>query len=357
MSRFAQMTVRNGGKVHAPNIHWLMGMSGTGGAQLSVSNNGEFAVGTLRLGQGTAWPNTVNLGKDGTLRPGMLTLEFNNGQNVTFNFDGGRVQANPADDRSSTLFAYPTHAKWAGIHFYVQEGGAILDSTNGKHLWWGRPLESGVTGDGGLTCIMGNNKDVVLCDAAVSTYNGPTRAVFAGGPNDGNLQCRVANALPASTTLQIGPRATAGFSSSWSGGHDLDQTVARVEGVGKVRFCSKLVVTGGVSPVFDGAYGTLTFENACSLSGTYDIVGDATGCGYLKVAADQDISGLALNAGDMAAMDMHAPRATYPILDAPNGYAGSFSFAQGFPKDKWDVRYTANGAFLVPVNGFVVVVR
>ena len=342
----------NSGEVYAPSTHWLMGMQGTGGAMLSVSNNGEFAVGTLRLGQGSSWPNSVHLSKGGTLRAGSLTLEFKNNQNVAFNFDGGRFQSVASQDAYSTLISNPTNEKWAGVHFYVREGGAILDSTNGKHLWWGRPLESGAASDGGLTCVIKSGKSVVLCDAAVCTYNGPTRV-----EGSGQMQVRVANGLPATTTLQIGPNTQVGFNSSWSAGHDLDQTVARVEGIGTAGFNTKLVVTGGVSPVFDGAYGPLTFNHVCSLSGTYDIVGDANGCGRLKVAADQDISGLALSAGDMAAMDMHAPRGTYPILDAPNGYAGRFTFAADFPKDKWDVRYTATAAYLVPVNAFVVVVR
>ncbi len=348
-----------GGKLLAPdaNAEVLLGRTGTGGARVSVSNNGEIAVGKLRLGQSLSWPNTINLGKDGILRPGNMTIEFANNQDVTFNFDGGRVQSGASDDGWSSLFGNPANAKWAGVHFYVREGGAILDASSGKHVWWARPLESGAEHDGGLICITGNNKDVVLANAATCSYNGPTRVLHTTGPNDGNLQCRVANALPASTTLQIGPRATAGFSSSWSGGHDLDQTVARVEGVGKVRFCSKLVVTGGVSPVFTNAYGTLTFSDPCSLSGDYDIVGDANGCGCVKVAAGQNISGLALKPGNMAAMSNQAPKGTYKILDAPGGYTGTFSLAADFPQDKWRVKYETNAVYLEPVNAFFLIVR
>lgn len=358
MSKYAQMTVQNGGRVYAPNIHWLMGMSGTGGARLSVSNNGEFAVGTLRLGQGATWPNAINLGKDGTLRAGMLTLEFNNGQDVTFNFDGGRVQSGASDDGWSSLFGYPANAKWAGVHFYVREGGAILDASSGKHVWWARPLESGAEHDGGLICITGNNKDVVLANAATCSYNGPTRVLHTTGANDGNLQCRVANALPSTTTLQIGPHATAGFSSSWNNSTHIDQTVARVEGVGTIRFCSKLVVTDGISPVFTNAYGTLTFSDPCSLSGDYEIVGDANGCGCVKFSHNQNISNLRLKIAAGATLDKDNAKGTfYKILDAPSGVTGTFDVS-GLPEG-WVVKYASDGksAYLCHLAPFTMVVR
>ena len=261
-----------GGKLNVPNSNFLTGL--TGPAKISVSNNGEFVVGTFRLGQGASNPNTINLGKGGVIRSKELTLEFNNNQDVTFNFDGGRFQSNAGDDSYGSLFYASSNAKWDGVNFYVREGGAGLDSSFGKHVWWAHPLVSGAERDGGLTCLLGNNKDVVLCGKAQCSYNGPTRTVFTTGANTGTLQCRVANALPATTTLQIGFHTQVGFNGSWSSGNDLDQTVARVEGVGQVAYCSKLVVTNGISAVFDGEYGTLTFGNSCSLAGTYDIVGN-----------------------------------------------------------------------------------
>ena len=353
MSKYAQMTITDGGRVYAPGIHWLMGMTGTGGAMLSVSNNGEFAVGTLRLGQGANWPNTFNLGKNGTIRAGLLTLEFNNGQNVMFNFDGGRVQSNASDDSYGTFFASQTSEKWQGVHFYVRDGGAVLDSTNGKHLWWARPLESGAVHDGGLTCFVGSGKSVVLCGKAVCTYNGPTRV-----EGTGVLQVRVANALPAMTIVQIAPNSQIGFSSAWSNSTHIDQTVARVEGAGTVSYCSKLVVTGGVSPVFDGTYGTLQFGNPCSLSGTCDIVGDANGCGCLKVAKGQDISGLTLTLADVGALDENAGAGTYKILDAPDGFTGLFAKAAGWPGN-WGVKYASDGksAYLRYLRGTKIVFR
>ena len=311
---------------------------------------------TFRLGHSAAYPNVVNLGKDGTIRANTLTCEFKNSQNVTFNFDGGRFQSNVGNDNSSTLFNDRTNTKWDGVKFYVRKGGAVLDSSNGKHCWWSRPLlcgmEEGET-DGGLTAVVMQGKSVVLCDSAVCTYNGPTRVMTTG--ETGQLQCRVANALPAATTLQIGPGITVGFASGWSDSTHIDQTVARVEGVGTVWHNSKLVVTDGISPVFTNAYGTLTFNSLCSISGDYEIVGDANGCGCVAFNKNQDISNLKLKIAAGATLDASKARGTYyKIVDAPNGFTGTFD-ASCLPSD-WYVRYASDGksAYLCRRKGIVI---
>lgn len=355
-SKHGHLEVR-GGKVNMPNANWLVGLVGCG--KISVSNSGEVVTGTLRLGQGASFPTEFYLGKGGTLRSWQLTLEFNNNQDVSFNFDGGYFQSGVSSDGGSSLFNSPSHAKWDGVKFYVREGGAVLDSSAGKHVWWARPLISGAEQDGGLTCVLGHNKDVVLCTKAQCTYNGPTRTVFTSGTNIGALQCRVANALPATTTLQIGPHTQVGFNSAWSGSaNNLDQTVARVEGVGIVVYCSKLVVTNGISAAFDGVYGTLTFDAPCSLAGDYVIAGDMEGCGCVKFRQNQDISNLTLKFADVEALDAHANSSFYKILDAPNGYTGKFQFAADWPS-AWSVKYTADGksAYVYRVNGTKLIVR
>ena len=210
--------------------------------------------------------------------------------------------------------------------------------------------------DGGLTCALGNDKDVVLCDQARCSYNGPTRTTFIGGNNNGSLQCRVANALPATTTLQIGPRTQIGFNSTWSSSNNLDQTVARVEGVGNVVYCTKLVVTNGISPVFDGAYGTLTFNNTCSLAGDYTIVGDTNGCGCVTFKQRQDISNLMLTFSDVEKMNYLAKSNFYKILDAPEGYTGEFLLAADWPR-KWGVKYTANKVYVYGINATRILLR
>ena len=346
-----------GGRINTPNSHWLMGL--TGPSKLSVSNGGEFVVGEFRLGQTKACKNEMYLGKGGVIRPKKLLLEYGNDQDVTFNFDGGRFQSNVADDAYSTLFYASSHAKWDGVNFCVREGGAVLDSSFGKHVWWARPLVSGAEHDGGLTCVMGKNKDVVLCDkAAPCSYNGPTRTVFTTGTNFGSLQCRVADVLPGTTTLQIGPHTQIGFNSSWSSGHDLDQTVARVEGVGNVVYCTKLVVTNGIAAVFDGEYGTLTFGNTCSLAGDYTIVGNTNGCGCVKFNQNQDVSNLSLAFADVEKMDSHARSDHYKIVDAPNGITGTFGLAADWPRG-WAVKYASDrkSVYVYHQNGTQIIVR
>ena len=346
-----------GGRINTPNSHWLMGL--TGPSKLSVSNGGEFVVGEFRLGQTKACKNEMNLGKGGVIRPKKLLLEYGNDQDVTFNFDGGRFQSNVADDAYSTLFYASSHAKWDGVNFCVREGGAVLDSSFGKHVWWARPLVSGAEHDGGLTCVLGKNKDVVLCDkAAPCSYNGPTRTVFTTGANFGTLQCRVADVLPGTTTLQIGPHTQIGFSSSWSSGHDLDQTVARVEGVGNVVYCTKLVVTNGIAAVFDDTYGTLTFGNTCSLAGDYTIVGNTNGCGCVKFNQNQDVSSLSLAFADVEKMDSHARSSHYKIVDAPNGITGTFALAADWPMN-WSVKYASDrkSVYVYHQNGTQIIVR
>ena len=345
-----------GGKLNVPNSNFLMGL--TGPAKISVSNNGEFVVGTFRLGQTKTFKNEVNLGKGGVIRAKQLTLEFGNDQDVTFNFDGGRLQSNAGNDSYSSLFNAPSNAKWDGVNFYVREGGAVLDSSVEKHLWWSRPLVSGAEHDGGLTCILGKNKDVVLCDRAQCSYNGPTRLVFTTGANTGSLQCRVANALPGTTTLQLGFKTQVGFNGSWSSGNDLDQTVARVEGLGQVAYCTKLVVTNGIAAAFDGEYGTLTFANTCSLAGDYTIVGDTNGCGCVKFKQNQNISNLSLKFADVNVMDAHARSNHYKIMEAPNGVTGTFGLAADWPMN-WTVKYSDDGksAYVYHQNGTQILIR
>jgi hypothetical protein len=123
---------------------------------------------------------------------------------------------------------------------------------------------------------------------------------------------------------------------------------------------SKFAVTGAVAPVFDGTYGTLSFEKAmpvAALSCDLEIAGDANGCGCVKFeSAGQDISGLTLNVANFAALDKDAPRGTYKILDAPQGYTGKFEKSAGWSSD-WDVKYTATAAYLRYKRGMVFFVR
>ena len=324
-----KMTVRDGGLVECRDFRL---------SQTATGNGGELILGT-----------------GGTLRVRQIGLDFTEHRKGVVHFDGGAIQSS-AGNSGVSVTKDPGNANWAGCDFVVEAGGAVLDTSYSHSVWFGRPLLTGVAAgqtDGGLKCILRNNLSVVLTCAG-STYTGPTRLEASGaGTGTRTLECRVANALPATTTLQIGPGTRVGFNDDFTAsGNDLAQTVARVEGVGSVMHNSLLTVTDGVSPVFDGAFGTLSFENRCNLSGEYRVAGDASGCGRIKFnSAGQDISGLTL-AVDTSKLDKAVPRGTYQILEAPNGFTGHFKVAE-----PWGVRYTDTAAFLEYRSPLVLIVR
>ncbi len=330
-------------------------------ARTILRDGGMLNVSLLRVSQATAGDGgEIFLREGGTLRVTSMTLDYKQTPKGIVHFDGGVLQSRDGKNNTPVVDS-PTNAKWDGIEFRVDAGGAVFDTSNGHHVFFGRPLVSGVASgetDGGLTCILANGQAVVLTDSAAdSSYTGPTRLEAVGEASTGSrtLQCRVANALPATTTLQIGSRCQAGF-NEWQGArNDLEQTVARVEGHGRVFNNSLFAATEAVAPVFDGAYGTLSFEKPCSLSGDFEITGDASGCGCLKFeSAGQSIAGLSLKA-DTTGLSNEKGAKFYKIVDAPKGYTGTFA-STNLPEN-WRVVYEDNAAYLAPVNAFVMVVR
>lgn len=106
--------------------------------------------------------------------------------------------------------------------------------------------------------------------------------------------------------------------------------------------------------------GTVRLTSARALSGDLEIIGDASGCGCLRVAAGQDISGLTLALPSASALDADAPRGRYKIIDAPDGaFTGELSLSADFPADKWQVRYASDrkAAYLEPVKAFIMIFR
>ena len=307
----------------------------------------------------------VFLEEGGTLRVKWLWVDFSSKRKGKVHFNGGALQSIAGNSNTSVTLS-PTTNTWEGTDFVVEAGGAVFDTANGQHLWFGRPLLTGVAAgetDGGLTCKLGSGRSVILHDCITnSTYNGPTRIEAIGtGTSDRTLQCRVANALPATTTLQIGPTCWAGF-SDWASGNarqDLAQTVSRVEGTGKVIYNSLLTVTDAVAPVFDGAYGTLAFQKAMPQSAftcDLEISGDASGCGCVKFeTVGQSIAGLTLKVSTIAAFDKDKGKTFYKIVDAPNGFSGEFA-STNLP-DHWRVTYSSTAAYLAPINPFMMIVR
>ena len=217
------------------------------------------------------------------------------------------------------------------------------------------PLKSGVAPgetDGGLT--VRGTKEFVF-NAAGSDYNGPTRIEGAQ-----LMQCRVANALPSGTTVQLASGASIGFNTYSGEKPDVAQTVARIEGAGEVRLNSLLIVTDGIAPVFDDTYGTLTFKKACALGGTLEIAGDTNGCGCVKFdtengATKQSIANLTLRMANPASFSTKKDKTFYKIIDAPRGFAaGGDRFAALDLPRSWTVYYTANAVYLRHIKGIVM---
>ncbi len=108
--------------------------------------------------------------------------------------------------------------------------------------------------------------------------------------------------------------------------------------------------------MFDGKYGTLSFEKPCSLSGDLEITGDADGCGCIKFeSAGQDISGLTLKVADVSTFDTTKNIKFYKVVDAPKGYVGKFKAAD-IPAH-WRVEYDANAVYFCPERGFVITIQ
>lgn len=327
--------------------------------KITVRDGGYFQTSWLRLSQcQTAPGGEFHLCTNGMARVRYVGRDFTSAASYkgTFHFNGGALQSLEGNSGTSVT-QEPDNGKWEGLDFVVEAGGAILDTSNGQDVWFGRPLLAGLADgetDGGLVARLGGGRSVVLTSAG-NTFTGPVRTEAVGaGSGARTLQIRAANALPASATLQVGPGTRVGFSSDFAT-TDLAQTVARLEGTGAVVSNSLLAVTGAVAPVFDGAYGTLSLEKTCALSGDYEIAGDASGCSCLFVAAGQNVSGLTLAVADFSALNSERTARKYKILDAPDGFAGKF--AAGNVAAPWFVEYTSTGAYLRYANPFMMIVR
>ncbi len=342
ISQFAQVTVKDGGKVVMPNVEWLNGLYNP--SRLTVANGAEFIVATLRICD--AYASQVNLEEGGLMAVNFLGIRPNNTNQAKFRFNGGRLQSR--DGRSAFLGSVnsttPTDEDWnRAVKFAVGEGGAVFDTTNGRNLYWSRPLLSDAEHDGGLRKT--GNEILVLTHT--NAYNGIT-CVDAGA-----IQLRVDNALPPGTTVRLG-RSDA-YIDGWSFGsnaHATEQWMRRVEGLGELHACANMHVTNSIAPAVNG---TLDFQNACDLRGDYEITGDAGGCGCIKVVAGQDISALTLRVTDISAFNGDAAVRTYKILDAPNGYTGEF--VVGNLADPWYVKYAENAAYLFCKRGLVIAIR
>ena len=337
---YGQVVVTNGGKVVMPEgVQWLNGLNSPG--KLTVAKDGSFAVEQLRVSQSGEAQSEVHLDEGGLVA--VYQLRMDNASAGLFAFNGGCLQAT----KESRAFYAGSAANWANVSFTVGEKGAGFDLSNGINLWWGKPLASVAETDGGLF----KRGSGILVITSANAYNGPTVI------ESGRIQARVDNAIPAGTTLRLGgdgTRFTASTYDSENPRRDTVQTISRVEGSGELDDMGASSVTGSIAPSADG---TITFLTTSSLSGDYEVSVNAEGdgCSCLKVTEGQDISGLSVKVVDASTLDKNAPRGTYKILDAPNGYVGRFG--SGEVPSGWHLRYTVDAAYFACDMGMSVIIR
>ena len=353
--KYASVEV-TGGKINMPKVEYLNALDGP--SMLTISDGGELICREFRISQTrTGDGGVVNLNNGGRLT--VSTFRMDSDYPGGMNFNGGIISRQNNDFVESEFTGERQQNNyWGNVQCKVLAGGAIFEPRNGYNVFWKLPLKSGVADgetDGGLT-VRGEN--IFVMTVTGSDYNGRTRLEHGA-----RMQCRAAQVLPSGTTLQMGTNTTFGI-SDWDNDHpnDLAQTIARVEGCGRVFRNSLLTVTEAVAPVFDGVYGTLTFEKACPLNGDYEITGDANGCSCIRLESGssasptkQDISGLTLKVVDFSALDKTARKSKYKILDAPYGYEGRFNL--GNVADPWAVEYRDNAAYLYYARGTFFSIR
>ena len=352
--RFGQVEIH--GKVWMPNVCWYNAYASD--ATLTIGDGGDVCLGTLHLNAGGGATSIVNLNAGGTLRlRNFIIGSSNSGYPCSINLNGGAIRPRSQDGTSldQTKFLGEKNANaWKNVSLNVMAGGAVFEPIE-AYAFCNRPLKSGAVADGGLTVHAGNKLGFVLTVAG-SDYNGPTRVECVEG-DSGTLQVRTANALPSGTTLQVGPKGQVHFNNyAGSSAATVAQTVARLEGIGRLVYNEQLSVTNGVAPVFDGQYGTLTFDQPCALAGDLEITGAAGGCGCLHFkVAGQSLANLTLKMANPADFATNKGQRFYKIIDAPNGYTGSFAATD--LRGDWEVRYEADAVYLRHIDATVLYVR
>lgn len=335
--QYGQVMVTNNAKVYMPNVEWLNGLYTPG--RLTIADGGEVTVDKLRISQCSYAQSEIHLDEGGMLRVNSIYISESTSQKVLFRFNGGAIQAR---DAGIALITNPNAACYDKARFAVGEKGAVFDTSNGIPFRWSRPLVSDAEADGGVRKFGSGT----LIFSTTNAYKGATAI------ESGTLQVRKDKGIPSGTTLRL---SGTGVLDCYTGDSErvaraTTNYLGRVEGSGRVTHSENLHVSGAIAPSVGG---TISFSNACDLSGDLEIAGDAVTCGRVCFeAAGQSIAGLRLKIADIDALD---PDATYAILEAPNGYMGTFD-ESALPQG-WKVKYTANGAMLKRSKGFAFSVR
>lgn len=210
----SQIVVRNGGTIDVSNVNEVLnGFSDNNGTtkspygSITIDDGGTFIAKQIRVGKCTSsFFNSnpdyarVNLLTNGVLKLSNFTMDNSGTQYAEVNFNGGALHMTGATaNRPLNSGSYKT-SPWAGLHYYIREGGLRLNNAVNATRNFDKPLESGAEKDGGLT-VEGVG-GVLYMDAA-NTFNGPTRLTGSGGVIYVPLNDAAFGAVPAEPTDNI----------------------------------------------------------------------------------------------------------------------------------------------------------
>ena len=324
--------------------------------RISILNGGVVEAPAFRFSQCSYADAEVYLGTGSELRVTYLKIDtgMKNPYRGIFYFDGGKIVSRV----TSASFFGDGSDYYTNIHVRVMKGGAKFD-TNGYVARVHKALEGDENGSGGLVKYGGGH----LLLHQPCTYTGATEIVEGtlrlSGPTNilwpGSTLILGTNGVCEARTDYIG--TTHLGSDSWI---DCTQTLARVEGCGRITASSHVSVTNSIAPgLGEGGVGTLKFDRACNLRGTLEIDVNEGGADCLELEnGTQDLTNLSLkvNVSDT----FNPPRGSkYTIVSAPAGITGAFAGVDfgSSRSSRWTLYRRGNSIVLCYVRGIKIILK
>ena len=351
ISKYGQLEVSNA-TVDLTSCDSLFNGHGSPG-RITVGNGGVLDLpSTFRLTQCRTVGTEVNIKTGGVMKLSKYIVDV--GQKYPFhanlNFDGGTVQTKGG---GQVDFFGPASEYYTNIHVRVMGGGAIFDT--GEYTTRIKTaLERGDGADGGF---VKKGAGYLILQRSCSSV-GKTEIL------EGILRLAALNGtLDPSSTIVVNTNAVCELWTDIfydeSRGYVNEtayatQTVARIEGCGRIKDGYFLSVTNSLAPGMGaGGIGTLTLHRTCRLSGVLEIDANAERADCLAVEnGSLDISGLSLCANLPENPEVLGGEERYTIVSAPGGITGKFSETN--LGGRWYVRYTPTSAELRYRRGMII---
>ncbi len=280
----------NGGTVNVSTANGTV-IGRVGGGVLTISggvySDVSGAVRGIDLGdQATSSGGTVNL-NGGILACGLIRSVTGNGNSIPcyFNFNGGTLQANVAND---TFFGNFNGALPTNIIAQVEDNGGAIDNA-GHAITIAQPLihAGNNATDGGLVFKNSSTNYAVTTLTGANTYNGPT-AINGGGVNVGVVET-------ADVSGPFGVPATPAGSLTFAGG------TLQYSSANNTDYSGRFSAAGGQAVSIDANGQSITFNTAIQGGGTSLTVTNSTGSGTLTLPAVNTYNGnTTINAGTLA---------------------------------------------------------